>query len=150
MSRRLIALVTIVCATALSGSAVAAAHGGGHHRDGDGKRHHVARAGGLWGTSLGGVAERLGVTKDALKDAVKVVAAEQRAAREADPNAPKPDRAARKAAWINGVAAKLGKTPNEVAAAVRAERSERHGDCKGGRHHRDDASASRSHDGSKV
>lgn len=129
MSRRLIALVTIVCATALSGSAVAVAHGGGDgHKGGkSAKRHHVVRAGGGWlgGSSLGGVADRLGVTKEALRDAVKAVAADQRAARQADPSAPKPDLAAKKTAWIDGVAAKLGKTPDEVAAAVRAELDER-------------------------
>jgi hypothetical protein len=124
MSRRLIALVTIVCATALSASTVALAHGGGsggHRGDGGAKRHHVVRAGGLWGTSLDGLAQRLGVSTADLQAAVKAVAADQRAARQADPSAPKPDLAAKKAAWIDGLAAKLSKTPDEVAAAVRAE-----------------------------
>lgn len=123
MPRRLLTVLTIVCVTALSASAVAFAHSG-HHNPGarthhHGKIHHRGAVGGMWGASLTSVAQRLGVTPDALRDAVKAVAADQRAARQQ--GAPRPDLATLKTTWINGLADKLGKTPDEVSAAIRAE-----------------------------
>lgn len=117
MSRRrlLTAALAAVCLIALSASAVALAHSSG----GDGSshpRHHAQRTAerSMWATALKGVAQRLDVAPADLRAAVKAVAREQRGQRETD-------LAAQKTAWIDGLATKLNKTPDAVAAAVRAE-----------------------------
>jgi hypothetical protein len=117
MSRRLLILLTVVGVAALGASAVALAHStssGGDAATGS-SRHHVVKAGdrGLWNAALNGVAQRLDVAPADLRAAVKAVAAEQRGQ--------KTGLAAKKTAYVNGLATKLGKTPDAVAAAVRAE-----------------------------
>jgi hypothetical protein len=81
MSRRVLAVLSVVCIAALSVTAVALAHNG--RKDGaKGKKTRTAHArvlgGGLLGASLDSLAQRLQVDPAALRTAVKAVAQEQR------------------------------------------------------------------------
>jgi len=129
MSRRVLAVLAVCCIAALSVTAVAFAHGGGGKDGSSGKSHHHQRrahakppadfvARGLFAASLDSLAQRLSVEPAALRTAVKAVVREQRAKKH---HKAKPDLAALKTELATSLATKLGKTPDEVLTAVRAE-----------------------------
>lgn len=126
MSRRFVAALTVCCLIALGASAVALAHGGSSTHHGSKAPHHRAvhpRGGGFLGASLDSLAARLNVTRADLRAAVKSVMAEERAKHPAGQHArPTPAQLATlKTDLATALATKLGKTPDEILAAVRAE-----------------------------
>ncbi|HET6508496.1 MAG TPA: hypothetical protein VFG42_17015 [Baekduia sp.] len=118
MSRRLLTVLTVVCVIALSVTAVALARSSSSSHPSKRGTHHAAKARGHargpWRAALTGVARRLDVSPADLRAAITTVAAQQRGQGTTD-------LAAKKTAWIDGLATQLHKTPAEVTTAVRAE-----------------------------
>ncbi|HWI72205.1 MAG TPA: hypothetical protein VNT55_09630 [Baekduia sp.] len=172
MSRRVLAVLSVVCVAALSVTAVALAHNGRKDGDKTPTKHARVLGGGLFGASLDSLAQRLSVDPAALRTAVRAVAQEQfdkklaaagltpeeiaavkacrthgvkkrdparvrtTAATSCDTAAlksastklkayrkahPTPDLAALKTELATSLASKIGKTPDDVLTAVRAE-----------------------------
>ncbi|WCB93782.1 hypothetical protein DSM104299_02498 [Baekduia alba] len=128
MSRRVLAVLAACCVAALSVTAVAFAHGGGSSGDKPAAhaKHHTGLPAsfltrGPLAASVTSLAQRLGVDPRALRTAIRAVVKEQLAEQRKAPRKAKPDLTALKADLATSLAAKLGKTPDEVLAAVRAE-----------------------------
>jgi hypothetical protein len=124
MSRTMIA---ILCACVVAVLAVAA----GANGDGDGKHEPARHAAkpttqpasfldhGVFAASLNSLARRLDVDAATLRTAVKAVVREEQT--KYGKTHPKPDLATLKAELATSLASKIGKTPDEVLTAVRAE-----------------------------